>query len=91
MSSETEKRVENLLGGSGGTVSVNNYPGASSQMVQKPHVSDMAKPPVQVKNDTRKERLHSELKQRQESQKVRMTYLKWLIVVASFSCFLHVI
>lgn len=75
MSSETEKRVENLLGGSGGTVSVNNYPEASSQMVQKPHISDTTKPAVQVKNDPRKERLHSELKQRQENLKVHMTYL----------------
>lgn len=75
MSSETEKRVENLLGGSGGTVSVSNDPGASSQGVQKPHISDVAKPALKVKNDTRKERLHSELKQRQENLKVPMTYL----------------
>lgn len=78
MSSETEKRVENLLGGSGGTVSVNKYPGASSQMVQKPHISDIAKPALQVKNDTGKERLHSELKQRQENLKARDTVKKML-------------
>lgn len=77
MSTETERRVENLLGSSGGSVSVNNSSGASSQIAQKSSLADIVKPVLSLQNDTTKERQHIELQQRQEHLKVHI--LIWLI------------
>lgn len=69
MSTETERRVENLLGSSGGSVSVNNSSEASSQNAQKSSLADIVKPVLSLQNDTTKERQHIELQQRQEHLK----------------------
>ncbi|KAM7505061.1 hypothetical protein LguiB_003965 [Lonicera macranthoides] len=71
MSTETERRLENLLGNSAGTVSVDNSASASTQgSKQTSHGADITKPNLVLEIDTAKERLSVQLKERQEKMKV---------------------
>ncbi|KAH7853834.1 hypothetical protein Vadar_007145 [Vaccinium darrowii] len=70
MSTETEKRVGNLLGSSKGEVPIDNSPNASSQSSKQsvPGV-DISKPVPVLVTDASKERVSLELKERQEKMK----------------------
>ncbi|KAL7225922.1 hypothetical protein ACSBR1_021134 [Camellia fascicularis] len=70
MSTEIERKVGNLLDSSKGTVSVDNVPGASSQIAKQsvPDV-DILQPVSVLEIDTGNERLSVELKERQEKMK----------------------
>ncbi|KAH7854237.1 hypothetical protein Vadar_011602 [Vaccinium darrowii] len=70
MSTETEKRVGNLLGSSKGKVPTDNSPNASSQSSKQsvPGV-DISKPVPVLVTDASKERVSLELKERQEKMK----------------------
>ncbi|KAI7992631.1 DExH-box ATP-dependent RNA helicase DExH1 [Camellia lanceoleosa] len=72
MSTEIERKVGNLLDSSKGTVSVDNVPGASSQIAKQsvPDV-DILQPVSVLEIDTGNERLSVELKERQEKMKAR--------------------
>lgn len=71
MSMETERRLENLLGSSAGTVSVDNSASASTQgSKQTSRGADITKPSSVLEIDTAKERLSVQLKERQEKMKV---------------------
>ncbi|KAM7468993.1 hypothetical protein LguiA_007176 [Lonicera macranthoides] len=71
MSTETERRLENLLGNSAGTVSVDNSASASTQgSKQTSRGVDITKPNLVLEIDTAKERLSVQLKERQEKMKV---------------------
>ncbi|GMP98569.1 hypothetical protein CsSME_00046401 [Camellia sinensis var. sinensis] len=72
MSTEIERKVGNLLDSSKGTVSVDNVPGASSQIAKQsvPNV-DILQPVSVLEIDTGNERLSVELKERQEKMKAR--------------------
>ncbi|XP_071690498.1 DExH-box ATP-dependent RNA helicase DExH1 [Rutidosis leptorrhynchoides] len=70
MSTETEKRVENLLDSSTGTKSVDQICGTSSQSVQKlPRESDANADMSILERDSAKKALSVELKDKQEKQK----------------------
>ncbi|KAA8518450.1 hypothetical protein F0562_015924 [Nyssa sinensis] len=70
MSTETERRVGNLLNSSQGTVSANNSPSTSSQGIRQSSCGvDSTKPVSMLEIDTAKEELSIELKQRQERMK----------------------
>ncbi|KAI7996155.1 DExH-box ATP-dependent RNA helicase DExH1 [Camellia lanceoleosa] len=72
MSTEIERKVGNLLDSSKGTVSVDNVPGASSQIAKQsvPDV-DILQPVSVLEIDAGNERLSVELKERQEKMKAR--------------------
>ncbi|KAF5937832.1 hypothetical protein HYC85_025338 [Camellia sinensis] len=72
MSTEIERKVGNLLDSSKGTVSVDNVPGASSQIAKQsvPDV-DILQPVSVLEIDTGNKRLSVELKERQEKMKAR--------------------
>ncbi|XP_028087894.1 DExH-box ATP-dependent RNA helicase DExH1 isoform X2 [Camellia sinensis] len=72
MSTEIERKVGNLLDSSKGSVSVDNVPGASSQIAKQsvPNV-DILQPVSVLEIDTGNERLSVELKERQEKMKAR--------------------
>nr|XP_043610150.1 DExH-box ATP-dependent RNA helicase DExH1 isoform X2 [Erigeron canadensis] len=70
MSTETERRVENLLDSSTGTQKVDNILGTSIQSVKKlPQESDKTARISVLERDSAKKALSVELKERQEKQK----------------------
>ncbi|KAK3001424.1 hypothetical protein RJ639_021881 [Escallonia herrerae] len=69
MSTETEKRLVNLLSSPGGTVTVDSTSSTSLRGAKQSQVADTTKPVSVVDTDTAKERLSFELKQREENLK----------------------
>ncbi|KAK2968936.1 hypothetical protein RJ640_003623 [Escallonia rubra] len=69
MSTETEKRLVNLLSSPRGTVSVDSSSSTSLRGAKQSQVADTTKPVSVVGTDTAKERLSVELKQREENLK----------------------
>lgn len=71
MSSETERRVENLLATAKGTEVVNNSSGpSSSEMKQSLHDSVSSKTEASFDDTAAKEKFSIELKNLQDSRKV---------------------
>lgn len=81
MSSETERRVENLLDSSTGPEKIDSYSGTSVRSAkQSPQESNKTNGVSVLENDSAKKALSVELKERQEKQKV----LTYILFVSSF-------
>lgn len=75
MSTETERRVENLLDSSTGTQKIGNFSGTSIQSANKlPHESDKTTMTLVLERDSNKTGLSVELKERQEKMKVSILF-----------------
>lgn len=86
MSTEIEERVGNLLSSSQDTVSggtSSSTSGSSAKLSSK--ALETARPKLTVENDTAKQRLNNELKQKQEKTRVHRTpFSLWLICPQSY-------